>query len=56
MYEIVKCKNTYGLYCNKTKNFLSFGKKKALLKILKELNEFEKQKPTPEIKIDWFYE
>ena len=56
MYEIVKYKNTYGLYCNKTRNFLSFGKKKELEKILKELNELEKENPTPEIEIDWFYE
>lgn len=56
MYEIVKYKNTYGLYCNKTRNFLSFGKKKALLKIKKELEELEKQKQTEKIEIDWFYE
>jgi hypothetical protein len=56
VYEIVKYKNTFGIYCNNTRNFLVFGKKKDLLKILKELNESEKQKPTPKIEIDWFYE
>lgn len=56
MYEIVKYKNTFGIYCNNTGNFLVFGKKKDLLKIKKELEELEKENPTPKIEIDWFYE
>lgn len=32
MYEVAKYKNTYGIYCNKTGNFLTFGKKKYLMK------------------------
>lgn len=59
MYEVTKYKNTYGIYCNKTGNFLTFGKKKDLIKVVKDLNESEKQNPTKEIneiKIDWFYE
>lgn len=53
MFELAKYKNTYGIYCTKTKNFLVFGKKKDLIKRIKELNELEKQKPTRGLKIDF---
>lgn len=41
MFEVVKVKNTWWIFCTKTKNLLVWGKKRDLEKRCKELNEYE---------------
>ena len=41
MFEVVKVKNVWWIFCTKTKNLLVWGKKRDLEKRCKELNEYE---------------